>query len=93
MGFNSGFKGLNRRGNLGLTDPTLVPQEGPDRVPCIRWVRPRTSTYLVIRRMNDHAHLVFIVQVFKPNASDELACNLDGRKAYTILVAINLGKR
>jgi len=44
---------------LGLTDPTLVPQEGPDRVPCIRWVRPRTSTYHVIRRMKDRAQLVW----------------------------------
>ena len=42
-----------QEGNLGLTDPTLVLPEGSDRVPCIRWVRPRTSTYQVIRRMND----------------------------------------
>ena len=84
---------LKMGGDLGLTDPILVLPEGPDRVPCIRWVRPRTSTYHVIRRMNESAHLVFNVKLFKPNASDGLAHTLDGRNACIILVAINLGKR
>lgn len=82
-----------QEGDLGLTDPILVLPEGPDRVPCIRWVRPHTSTYHPIRRMNECAHLVFTVKLFKPYTSDGLARTLDGRNAYIILVAINLGER
>lgn len=78
---------------MGLNDPILVLPEGPVLVPCIRWVRPRMSTYHVIRRMNECVHLVFTVKLFKPNTSDGLTRALDGRNAYIILVAINLGKR
>jgi hypothetical protein len=41
LGGGSELLVIKQERNVGLTDPTLVPQEGPDRVPCIRWVRVR----------------------------------------------------